>query len=149
MEASGRVLVVYYEDLIRSLPAQVRDLPISPHPPPSTTFADLTRPLRAQVERIATFLDVPLPQAKKSAVVDAAGFGAMKAAGGMANMLLRKGGIGDWRNHMGKAEWASFDEAFDAALDGVRMAEPLRFHQVSEVDGLPKPRHEQTIDDDP
>ena len=120
---SGRVLVVYYEDLIRSLPAHVA--------------------------RIAAFLNISLSEQKRDAVVRAAGFGAMKASGGMANVLLRKGGIGDWRNHMAPAEWARFDGAFEAALGTVALAEPLRYYQLGEVEGMPRPREKQTLADDP
>jgi len=76
LAASGRVLVVYYEDLIRHLPSQV--------------------------ERLAAFLQVPCPAAKRDAVVETVSFSAMKQQGGLANVLLRKGGVGDWRNHLGR-----------------------------------------------
>ena len=74
LRPSGRVLVVYYEDLQRCLPAQL--------------------------ERIASFLELKLSDRKRDAIVEAVSFSAMKAGGGMANVLLRKGGIGDWQNHM-------------------------------------------------
>ena len=108
------------------------------HPLASSPLA--TYPHPAQVERIAEFLKVPLSRAKLDAVSHAASFGAMKAAGGLAAVTLRQGGIGDWRNHMRAPEWARFDAAFDASLDGVALAEPLRFHQMSQIGGLPTPR---------
>ena len=124
MHAEGRVLVVYYEDLIRSLPAQV--------------------------ERIASFLRVPLSEAKHAAVVKAVSFDAMKrTAGSVAALTLRKGGIGDWRNHLSAEDWRRFDAAFDAALDGVALAEPLRYYQMMAVDGLPPHRAAQAVDCDP
>ena len=45
--------------------------------------------------------------------------------------------------------WRDFDAAFDEALDGVPLAEPLRHHQQMVVPGLPKPRSEHTLTDDP
>mgnify|MGYP003313374845 CR=1 FL=1 len=64
------------------------------------------------------------------AVAALAGFDAMKAEGGAKAMLLRQGGVGDWRNHLARAHWAAFDAAFDAQVgDGVALAEPLRFFQ--------------------
>ena len=160
MEPSGRALVVYYEDLVRCLPVHI--------------------------QRIATFLRVSLPPEKLDAIESAVRFDAMKDAGGMAQVLLRKGGIGDvglrgstprrpihpcrpapfadgvtceracpfeprtqWRNHMGAEHWARFDAAFDQALDGVGLAEPMRIHQAWQVEGMPAPRATQTIADDP
>eukprot|EP00756_Hemistasia_phaeocysticola_P001647 Hpha_TRINITY_DN11156_c0_g1::TRINITY_DN11156_c0_g1_i2::g.28070::m.28070/K07393/ECM4, yqjG; glutathionyl-hydroquinone reductase len=124
LQGSGRVLVVYYEDLIRDT--------------------------HAQVGRIAEFLRIPLTPEKHSKVVSTVSFSSMKSSGGVVgNTLLRKGGIGDWRNHLGPEEWGRFDSAFDAALEGVSLAEPLRHYQRIDVGGLPKPRGEQSVDDDP
>ena len=123
LQATGRVLVVYYEDLKNNLPAQV--------------------------DRMAAFLNVNLTAAKRSAVTTALGFEAMKAAGGVASITLRKGEIGDWKRHMKSSDWQRFDEAFDAALDGVPIAEPLRFYQMAHIDGLPPPRKEHSLCEDP
>jgi len=102
---SGRVHIVYYEALLNDLPGQV--------------------------EALAAFLRVPLPPAKRDAVVNASTFASMKAGGIEAiSGLLRKGGTGDWKTHMGPAEWAQFDAAFDAQLRGVPLAEPLRAYQA-------------------
>ena len=108
---------------------------------------------------------MPCPTAKLDAIVEAVTFSSMQKQGGMATMLLRKGGechpsrhtsisvnrppatdatlrllsagIGDWRNHLDAPSWAAFDAAFDAALEGSSLAEPLRYHQVSaRADGL-------------
>jgi len=98
-----RVLVVYYEDLQDDLPGQI--------------------------ERLAVFLGASLPSAKREAIVRAVSFKAMKESGDMA-VIMRKGGVGDWRNHLSKESWAQFDAAFDAALSGVALAEPMRRHMV-------------------
>jgi glutathionyl-hydroquinone reductase len=121
--ASGRCIVMYYEDLSQALPAHL--------------------------DRLAAFLGVPLTPAKREAIIKSVGFDAMKAGGGMANVLLRKGGIGDWRNHLSAADWARFDAVFDGSLGGVALAEPMRFHQMMEVDGLPPARGDHTLEDDP
>ena len=123
MQASGRVLVLYYEDLCRCLPAQL--------------------------DRIATFLGMELTPAKRAAVAESVDFQKVKEGGGLAGMLLRKGGYGDWKNHLGPSEWELFEAAFDAALDGVALAEPLRYYQWASIGGLPPPRAEQTMTVDP
>ncbi len=105
LDPTGRVLVIYFEQLKSNLPAEV--------------------------ERMASFLGLDLTAAKRDAVVAAASFGAMKSGGGLTQKagLLRKGEIGDWRNHMGEAEWARFDAAFDEQLAGCALAEPMRAYQ--------------------
>ena len=125
LQPEGRVLVVYYEDLQRCLPAQL--------------------------ERIASFLRVPLPPAKRDAVAKAVGFDSMKGAGGLklASVLLRKGGIGDWKNHLSPEHWARFDAAFASALSDVDLAQPMLHYQQLVTGGLPKPREEQRAGDDP
>ena len=69
--------------------------PRSPIPPPLTTqvyYEDLVRCLPAQVDRLASFLGLPLTPAKRAAVLQGVSFDTMKSGGGMAGMLLRKGG---------------------------------------------------------
>jgi putative glutathione S-transferase len=126
----GRVCVVYFEALKQRLPSEVA--------------------------RVAAFLGLgELSAAKHAAVVAAVGFQAMKADSSSAHSstLLRKGEIGDWVNHMGEAEWARFDEAFDDALGDVALAEPLRFFQGAFATGRPHgaapPRATHSLGDDP
>lgn len=86
---------------------------------------------------------------KRQAVIESVSFASMKQQGGMSEMLLRKGGYGDWKNHMGPAEWGQVDARFDEVLEGVGLAEPLRHYQRDGVGGLPPPRAEQTMAVDP
>eukprot|EP00419_Tripos_fusus_P076260 CAMPEP_0172902874 /NCGR_PEP_ID=MMETSP1075-20121228/169295_1 /TAXON_ID=2916 /ORGANISM="Ceratium fusus, Strain PA161109" /LENGTH=645 /DNA_ID=CAMNT_0013759563 /DNA_START=45 /DNA_END=1982 /DNA_ORIENTATION=+ len=123
LQPTGRVCVVYYEALQLGLPMQVK--------------------------RLAAFLGVSLSQAKLDALTAAVSFNKMKAAPGKASLMLRKGGIGDWMNHLDEASWARFDAAFDLALEKSRLAEPFRFFQASQVSGLPPPKHEWTSAVDP
>lgn len=108
LQASGRVCVVYFEQLKLNL--------------------------QSEVERLAAFLGVRLTPAKLAAVLEAVSFGSMKhhgkdvgasAAPGTFSILLRKGEIGDWKNHMGESEWAQCDEAFNERLGAVALAQPL------------------------
>jgi hypothetical protein len=103
----------------------------------------------AQIDRIAEFLGVPLSAEKRAAVIDSVTFASMKQAGGLGEMLLRKGGYGDWKNHMGSREWDQVDAAFDRTLDGVALAEPLRHYQRASVGGFPPPRADQSLTVDP
>jgi len=133
---AGRVCVVYFEALKQRLPSEVA--------------------------RVAAFLGLgELSAPKHAAVVAALGFQAMKdemkdspdSSLAQSAALLRKGEIGDWVNHMGEAAWARFDEAFDGALGGVALAEPLRFFQGAFASGRPHgaapPRATHSLGDDP
>ena len=123
---AGRVHIVYFEALKQRLPSEVT--------------------------RLATFLGLELSAAKHAAVVEAATFSSMKASG-THSVLLRKGEIGDWVNHMGPEQWAAFDARFDAALGAVAIAEPLRFFQgpfaTGTAHGAAPPRASHTLADDP
>ena len=123
LQPSGRVLCLFYEDLVRCLPAQI--------------------------DRLANFLGLSLTPAKRAAVLHSVSFDTMKSSGGMATMLLRKGGIGDWKNHLFAEHWAEFDRVFDERCGGCALAEPLRTHQERSVGGLPPPIAQQTTADDP
>jgi len=127
LSSTGRVLVVYFEALKQGLPEQV--------------------------QRLADFFGLPLTPAKRDAVVAAVGFESMKASatkgGSVQTSLLRQGTIGDWKNHLDRERWSRFDQVFDARLDGVAIAEPMRFFQQWEVIGLPPRRAEQTLQTDP
>ena len=92
-------------------------------------YEELQRDLRGELERLASFLGASLPPAKLDAIVAAVAFDAMKQSGDMS-VVMRKGGVGDWRNHLSREHWQAFDAAFDAALDGVALAEPMRPHMA-------------------
>jgi hypothetical protein len=92
-------------------------------------YEELQRDLRGELERLASFLGASLPPAKLDAIVAAVAFDAMKQSGDMS-VVMRKGGVGDWRTHLSREHWQAFDAAFDAALDGVALAEPMRPHMA-------------------
>jgi len=123
----NRVLVVYYEAMKANLPAQI--------------------------DRINSFLDLkPLTTQKKMSVAQACGFNAMKtgSAGKMANIIMRKGSIGDWHNHINKEVWDKFDTIFARKLGNVDIAKPLHHFQWWDIPGMPPTnRKEWTLDTDP
>jgi len=82
--------------------------------------------LSSQIDRISSFLNTPLTPEKKTGIIDSVSFNAMKQCGGLGDMLLRKGGYGDWRNWLSEKEWIQFDHEFDTQLNGVALAEPMR-----------------------
>jgi putative glutathione S-transferase len=122
-----RVLVIYFEAMKADLPAQM--------------------------DRINTFLDLPaLTPAKRMAIAEACGFKAMKGgtAGKLTNVIMRKGSIGDWRNHLTPDTWKIFDQVFARKLGNVTLAGPMRHFQWWEMPGMPsKSRKEWTLKTDP
>ena len=123
-----RVLVVYYEALKANLPAQL--------------------------DRINDFLYLPpLTNEKRDAVVEACTFDKMKAKGGtLGNIIMRKGVIKDWMNHLTPEDWDKCDDVFDRTLGTVALAQPLFFHQLSEGERMGYPserRSECNLDTDP
>jgi hypothetical protein len=89
------------------------------------TYEDLYRDLGAAVERIAGFLDIPLTPALCASVVEQSRFEAMAANAqintappkdGYSNRTLRKGQVGDWRNHFSPEQRARFDTRYQQLL---------------------------------
>jgi len=128
----SRVLVLYYEAMHADLPTQLG--------------------------RINDFLDLPpLTDAKRRAVVDECTFRTMKEASAadgkfsLTQVILRKGAVGDWKNHLTPEDWARLDDTFDRTLGTLSIARPLAFYQIgNDRDGLPDLRREQcTPDTDP
>jgi hypothetical protein len=45
-------------------------------------------------------------------------------------VTLRKGDIGDWKNHLTPEDWERIDTAFEKVLSDVKLAAPLRpYHE--------------------
>lgn len=131
LSPEGRVHVVYFEALKRALPSEI--------------------------QRLANFLELDCTQAKLDAVAKAVGFNAMKQSrakagtgAGMAlsAVLLRKGAVGDWVNHMTPEHWGQFDDVFETTLSSVELAMPMRHFMYSPMAGLPPSLGEQTVEDD-
>ncbi|KAG9403565.1 sulfotransferase, cytosolic, 6B, member 1 [Aphanomyces cochlioides] len=109
-QANGRVLVLYYEDVVTN----VRD----------------------NVRKLAAYLNVPLSDAKFDAIVTKSSFSNMQAAAPeRRQMLFCKGGNGDWKNYIdtdvkdamptpSTEQWQRFDDEL-AKLKDLPLAQPL------------------------
>ncbi len=83
-----------------------------------------------EVARLARFLGLEATQAQIDAVVDATRFESMKEAGRVgklkgADILLRQGGVGGWRQHLDAASWARFDRVCEDRLARCALARRL------------------------
>ncbi|HEY0737768.1 MAG TPA: DUF6065 family protein [Herpetosiphonaceae bacterium] len=91
------------------------------------TYEDLHNDLAAAVGRIAGLLDIPLTPALHGRVVVQSSFAAMSAnlkGNGSSpqeqysNLMLRKGVVGDWRNHFNPAQNARLDVLYREKMAG-------------------------------
>jgi len=105
-------------------------------------FEALKLRLRAEVQRLASFLNIPCPQVKLDAVCAAVSFGSMKERKSVGSMLLRKGDIGDWKNHLSPALWDEFDAVFNREVgNSLQLVQPMYVFQKSDDrQGLPPRR---------
>ena len=91
-------------------------------------FEALKRDLPSEIDRISAFLGVALTPQKRAALIRAVGFDEMRASskeGSTATVTMRKGEIGDWRNHLSREQWAHVDAATETRLSDVMIAAPL------------------------
>ena len=63
---------------------------------------------------------VPLPAAKRDALAAAVSLGAMSG-----HITVRKGEIGDWKNHLSDEEWKLVDDTIAETVAGSQLYEPL------------------------
>merc|ERR1711862_230509 len=95
---SKRAIVLYYEDLKSDFPSEVR--------------------------RLNDFLGLPpLSDAKLKAVIDACTVEKTRASS-KHKETVRKGVVGDWKNHLDESRWSKLDEVFERALRDVAIAKP-------------------------
>jgi len=93
----------------------------------------------AQLKRINDFLKLPrLTKAKARAIRDECSAESMRnKSGGRFKKIIRKGAIGDWMNYLAEEDWKEIDRTFNQVLNGVKLAEPLRFFQYRDIPGMP------------
>ncbi|OQR84683.1 AP-4 complex subunit mu-1 [Achlya hypogyna] len=106
----GRVLVLYYEEMLQAFDTQLT--------------------------KLAAFLELPLTAAKRAAITRQASFQSMQAENAHSRraFLFRKGTTGDWKSYVGvdtphgpsptAEQWAAFDEEL-ATLRDLPLAQPL------------------------
>merc|ERR1719210_519834 len=94
------------------------------------TFYELLQvDFRAEIARLAKFLQIPLPQAKFDALAKHVSFDAMLDR---QVMTMRKGVVGDYVGHLSPAHWQRMDELFDERLGDIAALRPLRANMGTE-----------------
>lgn len=94
-------------------------------------YEHLKEDLSRELDAMADFLGIKLTQAKKKALSSAVSFSTMssKSEGKASSILMRKGQIGDWRNHLDKEHWDEFDKVFQDKCGNLDIVQPLLKYQ--------------------
>ena len=87
-----------------------------------TFYETLQAEFRGEVERLASFLHVPLSDAKFRALAKRASFDDMKEKGAVTT---RKGVVGDHFGHLTAAHWSEMDSIFKRRLGDIVRLKPL------------------------
>ena len=78
--------------------------------------------------RVAEFLGVPFPDAKKAVTLERMSFSSMKGrqmgAGKLSSTFYRKGEVKDWERHFTPAQNAAFDKMFVQMCGDLKICEP-------------------------
>ncbi|XP_026164327.1 sulfotransferase 6B1 [Mastacembelus armatus] len=96
------------------------------------TYEDLKQDLNESIHQISSFFGFSLTEAQVQQVADQSTFSAMKQSSvnshsTMANIIFRKGEVGDWRNHFTAEQSQEMDEAFSKHLSGTRLGAKLKY----------------------
>nr|XP_014345163.1 PREDICTED: sulfotransferase 6B1-like isoform X2 [Latimeria chalumnae] len=83
------------------------------------------------VKQIAEFFDASLSEDQIKSIAVGTSFQSMKAKssethGSLGNVLFRKGGIGDWKNHFTEAQSKEMDVKFEECLAGTKLGALLK-----------------------
>lgn len=91
-------------------------------------YEDMVNDKLAEVDRLASFLEIQLSEAKRTKTLEMLGFDAMKeskfGAGAMDKGFYRKGEVGDWKRHFLPEQNEIANTIFMERMNDVAMAKP-------------------------
>ncbi|XP_034966556.1 sulfotransferase 6B1-like [Zootoca vivipara] len=96
------------------------------------TYEELKENRPLGVKRISEFFDLQLTDDKIQGVVDRSSFKAMKenagkTHGAFGDILFRKGGVSDWKNHFSEEHNQKMDATFEERLGGTELGGKLKY----------------------
>ncbi|XP_053189522.1 sulfotransferase 6B1 [Scomber japonicus] len=96
------------------------------------TYEELKKDLSEGIRQISKFFGYSLTEAQVQQISEGSTFSAMKEGsaqshGGMANVIFRKGEVGDWKNHFTPEQSKEMDEVFNKRLAGTRLGAKLNY----------------------
>uniref|UniRef100_A0A6I8Q364 Sulfotransferase n=1 Tax=Xenopus tropicalis TaxID=8364 RepID=A0A6I8Q364_XENTR len=97
------------------------------------TFEEMKEDLKAAVKKISKFFGLSLNEEQTQEVAGKGTFTAMKekmteTRKDFAKIFLRKGEVGDWKNHFSEAQSQEIDAKFEACLAGTKLGEMLKYN---------------------
>ncbi|KAG8444173.1 hypothetical protein GDO86_009379 [Hymenochirus boettgeri] len=97
------------------------------------TFEEMKEDLKAAVKKISEFFGICITEEQICEVAQKGTFTAMKeklkeTRKEFAQIFLRKGEVGDWKNHFSEAQSKEIDAKFEACLAGTKLGEVLKYN---------------------
>ncbi|XP_036236641.1 sulfotransferase 6B1-like [Molothrus ater] len=96
------------------------------------TYEEVKENPALSVKNIATFFGIPLTEEQLQLVVERSSFQSMKknsdkTHGSFGNILFRKGGVSDWKNHFTEDQSKKMDKAFEEHIAGTKLGKKLKY----------------------
>ncbi|KAM4770933.1 sulfotransferase 6B1-like [Rhinophrynus dorsalis] len=97
------------------------------------TFEEMKQDLEGSVKKIAEFLGFQMNQEQAQQIANKGTFKSMKEKakethGAFANIVFRKGDVGDWRSYFTEAQSEEMDAKFEKHLAGTKLGEMLNYN---------------------
>ncbi|XP_018118550.1 sulfotransferase 6B1 isoform X2 [Xenopus laevis] len=97
------------------------------------TFEEMKEDLEAAVKKISEFYGFSMSDEQVHNVAEKGTFTAMKEKlnnikNEFAQIFLRKGEVGDWKNHFSEAQSQEIDAKFEACLAGTKLGDMLKYN---------------------
>ncbi|KAF5894611.1 sulfotransferase 6B1-like [Clarias magur] len=96
------------------------------------TYEELKEHLAEGIKKVADFFSFPLSAEQVNGIAGESTFSVMQSNpsyGKMADVIFRKGEVGDWKNHFSEAQSKQMDEEFKKKLSGTRLGAKLKYEQ--------------------
>ncbi|MBN3285561.1 ST6B1 Sulfotransferase, partial [Polyodon spathula] len=96
------------------------------------TFEDLKANLPEGIEKIAKYLNYTLSDEQIRTIAEECTFDAMKEKskethGSFGKVIFRKGGVGDWKNHLIEEQSKEMDAKFEQCLAGTKIGAMIKY----------------------
>ncbi|KAK1170580.1 sulfotransferase 6B1-like [Acipenser oxyrinchus oxyrinchus] len=96
------------------------------------TYEDMIENLTEGIQQVARFFSLTLSDEQVQAIAQESTFEAMKnkskeTHGQMGNVIFRKGGVGDWKNHFSEEQSKELDTKFEQCLAGTKLGAKLKY----------------------
>ncbi|MGH0160389.1 UNVERIFIED_CONTAM: hypothetical protein FKN15_061599 [Acipenser sinensis] len=96
------------------------------------TYEDMIENLTEGIQQVAKFFSLTLSDEQVQAIAQESTFETMKnkskeTHGQMGNVIFRKGGVGDWKNHFSEEQSKELDAKFEQCLAGTKIGAKFKY----------------------